>query len=237
MEEMAEYARVLPPPLRPDAGTLVRERLAEELDGAAVPDEVREALVEIRLAGGEVRAVRDLVDHGLDEPQAVQPQRRRHDGVGEPAQRREGGDRPERDVVAFLGQAGGLRAGVVEVEVSLVGEVADDGEPPRLPAQRELRGGEHVQDQRVAVKLRERLVARPRAQPQVAFREVSRVEDEPQLVAGLAGHGRVVDHGPDGAARRENAGLLPAGAQDVRRRAAARAQQEQHERGARAGDG
>ena len=181
--------------------------------------------------------MRDLVDDRLDEPQAVEPQRRRHDGVGEPAQRREGGDRPDRDVIAFFGEAGGLRAGVVEVEVPLVGKVADDGEPPRLPAQRELRGREHVQDQRIAIELRIGLVAGARAQSEVALGEIPGVEHEPQFVAGLAGHGRVVDDGPDGAARRQDAGLLPAGAQDVRRRASARAQQEQHEGGARAGGG
>ena len=53
MEEVAEYARVLPAPPRPLTGALVPHRLAEELDGAAVSDEIGEALVEVRLAVGK----------------------------------------------------------------------------------------------------------------------------------------------------------------------------------------
>ena len=49
----------------------VGERIAEELDRAAPADEIREALVEPRLSLWELCRMRDLVDHCLDQADAV----------------------------------------------------------------------------------------------------------------------------------------------------------------------
>jgi hypothetical protein len=139
VEEAAEDLRIVPSVASLAAAALVIHRFAEELDGAPVPHEVGEALVEVCLAGWEERRVGDLVDHRVYECQTVCSQRRREHRVRQPTEcaERRRGSHPH--VVALLLEHLGVAAGPIEMEVTSVGNATHDREPPGLPGELKLR--------------------------------------------------------------------------------------------------
>ena len=63
------------------------------------------------------------------------------EGIGEPAEGREGVDRPGDDVEALLLEAGGFLFRVLGVEVAAVGHLADDRVGPEVAREGELGAG------------------------------------------------------------------------------------------------
>lgn len=143
-EKLREQERILPA----SDGVLACRRVVvrfEEKDGAAVPDEVREGFVEVRVPADVAGGVEQLVKDGLDQADAVLPQRGRQQRVVEPAERAEGRGGAHVGVEAPRLQRRRLGVCLCGAEEALVGYATDDREPPGMgPQAQALGGGEHV---------------------------------------------------------------------------------------------
>lgn len=147
-------------PLRRQAFARLRVAARREvLRGAARADKGRERLIELGAPRQVRRVVQELMDDRLGQILGLVAQQRRQQRIGKPAEGAERQRRADVGVEALVLQGARFGQSILLRKEALVGNPADDGEPPGVGAQFEARRRGDDVDHLVVIDLGERRVA------------------------------------------------------------------------------
>jgi hypothetical protein len=213
-EEIGEHQGV-----RPIRGRILQRRrivaLREEEHGTTMADEIGERLVEVGVPADVTGVVQQLMDDHVGQRGAVEAQEVGEQRVGEPSQRAEGHGGADVGVVAVAFEAVRFVMRSALGEVALVGNAADNREPPRIWLQRQSLRGRHHVDDLASIDACDAGIAVTDSQMQRFLRKRAHRQHELELLAGAGVEVAALQHLLDGLAAPQNLRLLVAGAQDV----------------------